>query len=98
MKKIIIIFLFLAGIANAAPYLTCNPDPNCEYYKVIADGQEIADRVPAPLWFDLKDMTPGTISFEAECCNYWGCKKTENPYISKDKPLSPTNLRMEPSQ
>ena len=97
MKTLLIILLF-AGNVFASPFLKCDEDANCEYYKVYADGQLVADNVPAPLWYDLKDMTPGVISFDVECCNYWGCEKTENPYVSRDGPGKPQNLRMEMSQ
>lgn len=99
MKKIIVILIVLiASPALAAPFLTCDPDTNCQYYKIYADDQLIADNVPAPLWYDLQTMPIAGVAYDAECCNYRGCERTVDPFVSLDDGSPPMNLRLENSQ
>ena len=90
----ILILVLWASVASAGPMLVCDPDPNCETYNVYVDDVLIAEDLPAPLNYDLEGMEPGTFAFDAECCNYWGCEMTVDPYISLDGPGIPLNLGM----
>ena len=95
MKPILTaIIILIATIAHSAPYLTCDVDTNCEYYKVYADGMLLADNVPAPLMYDLVTMPNAGIGYTAECCNYRGCKITPNPFVSLDDPTEPQNMKL----
>ena len=95
MKLLTCLGIILWASLVSAAHLTCDPDPNCQWYNVYADDVLIQPDIAAPLNYDLVDMTPGIINFDAECCNYWGCKKTVNPYVSLDAPGEPLNLRMD---
>lgn len=93
--KIVLLIVFWAGAVNAAPYLVCDPDPNCETYKIYADEELLQSDLPAPLNYDLVTSPPGGISYTAECCNEEGCSDPSDPYISLGVPGPPQNLRMD---
>ena len=87
------VILTLSGVANAAPFLICDPDPNCETYNVYADGVFLGN-APTPLSWDLVTSPPGGIAYTAECCNVEGCSVASDPYISLGVPGSPSSLRI----
>ena len=88
------VILTLSGVANAAPFLICDPDPACETYNVYADGVLLQADAPAPLSYDLVFSPPGGIAYTAECCNVEGCSDLSDPYISLGVPGSPQSLRI----
>ena len=95
------VILTLSGVANAAPFLVCDPDPNCETYNVYADDTFpyetfvlLQADAPAPLSYDLVFSPPGGIAYTAECCNVEGCSDPSDPYISLGVPGSPQSLRI----
>ena len=88
--------LLKASGVLAAPFLVCDTDTNCEYYRVQADGVEVVDNTPAPLHYDLQGMTPGQISFTAQCCNVWGCSEVSDPFVSPEAPGTPAGLSIIP--
>jgi len=90
---VILMLLFVAAPAQAAPFLVCDPDPNCETYNVYADGVLLGN-TPAPLSYDLVTSPPGGIAYTAECCNAEGCSVASDPYISLGAPGSPSSLRI----
>jgi len=94
MKLSILFLLLLVSTAQAAPFLVCDPDPDCETYNVYADGVLLGS-TPAPLSWDLVTSPPGGIAYTAECCNAEGCSAASNPYISLGVPGIPLNLRMQ---
>ena len=96
MRKISVILLIVlwASVAGAAPFLVCDPDPACDYYKVYADGGPIQEDAPAPLRYDLIVAPIGGIAYTAECCNVEGCSAQSDPYLSLGVPGSPSNLRI----
>ena len=92
--KTLVIFLMLSTAAWGAPFLICDPDPNCETYNVYADGVLMQAGAPVPLSYDLVTSPPGGIAYTAECCNVEGCSAASNPYISLGVPGAPSNLRI----
>lgn len=86
--------LVWAPYVMGAPFLICDPDPNCQTYNVYADGQSLAT-VDAPLNYDLQTDPPGGISYTAECCNYRGCSDQSDPFVSLNPPSQPTNLTLD---
>lgn len=86
------LLILLAVSAYGAPFLKCDPDPNCQTYNVYADGAML-DIVEAPLWYDLITVPPPGISYTAECCNYIDCSEASDPFLSLSPPKQPEKLR-----
>jgi len=86
--------LLWVSASHGAPFLVCDPDPNCETYKMYADGVLLQEDLPAPLSYDLVSSPPGGIAYTAECCNVEGCSDPSDPYISLGVPSSPSSLRI----
>ena len=95
---IYLVIILWSGVAGAAPFLTCDLDINCQTYNVYADDVLLQADIPAPLNYDLVNMPIAGIEYDAECCNYRGCKKTINPFISLDDPTPPMNLNLKSSK
>jgi len=102
-----IIFLLMAGIAGAAPFLVCDPpDPADQviYYIVYQDGVEIfratiengAVRADGSLGMDLQAITPGAYTWTVRAGNVWEESGLSDPYISPSGAGVPQNTRMEP--
>ncbi len=76
MKKLLasvliaLLFPIFAGVANAAPFLVCNPDPAATSYVVDIDGAET--EVPAPLHMDLDGVSAGEHQIRAKARNIRG--------------------------
>lgn len=101
MKKLfmtvsILTILLFASTAMAAPYLQCDPDPNCQTYEVYEDTVLVVADAPAPLNHDLVTMPVAGINYTAKCCNYRDCSEVSDSFLSLDDPLKPMNLKLAP--
>ena len=92
----VLVILAVATVAYGAR-LVCDPPNPAEQvtsYEIFKDGVSIGI-TPAPLNFDLQDITPGQYSFTAIAINIWGSSSPSNPYISPAIAGSPDGLTME---
>jgi hypothetical protein len=99
MKKLltffVIIFLAFASMADAAPFLVCDPPPaeqQITSYNIYKDAVLEGTYDGEILNYDLAGITPGAYDWTAEACNVWGCEITPDPYISPSAATSPLNL------
>jgi len=100
MKKLLIglIVLLLSTTASSAPFLVCDdpaPEQQVIEYEVFQDGVSIG-KTPAPLHFDLKDITPGVYNFTVTAKNEWGTSNPSDPYVSPQIAEQPSNVNITP--
>ena len=97
MRLILAILLVLAltGIALAAPFLVCTPDPDAENYLIKVNGATEIE-VPAPLHWDVGPLSDGQYQLEVAAKNMWGIS-TYVPFdFNKKVPGSPLGIGLSP--
>lgn len=98
IASFLLVFIFLADPALAAPYLVCDPQAGVQTYNVYRDGVEVgADIAAQPdgsLRYDLAAIPPGAYDWTAEACNVWGCAITPDPFVSPGAMSAPVNLHL----
>jgi hypothetical protein len=85
------VFMCLATVAFASPFLVCDPQPGQEvdYYVVTgltgADGSHVAKDTTGTYGFklDLSALAAGTYTVRAKACNdSWGvCSADSSPFV-----------------
>jgi hypothetical protein len=93
-----VVFLFLASVAMAAPFLVCDAPQENEVvteYEIFQDGVSLG-KTFFPMHFDLKDVVPGAYNFTATAINEWGSSPISDPYISPLPTAQPLNINMTP--
>lgn len=94
---LIITLLFVLSSNVFAAHLVCDAPPPAEQiteYEVFMDGVSLG-KTPAPLYYDLGNITPGEYEFTATAINVWGASNPSNPYVSPPGPSAPAGTRME---
>ena len=94
MKKLIVLFiLVMASVVSASPFLVCDVDEAATSYIVVMDsGDEI--ETPAPLHYDLVEITSGTHVVEVRAKNIWGVSSPSPFEFTKELPANPSNIEL----
>jgi len=93
---LVCVFVFLPSAANAAPFLTCDPQSGVTHYEVsgAVPVQVVAAAADTRLRFDLVGLPPGNYHFEVKAMritdNEWGVSSA-SPFDGKCLPLAPVS-------
>jgi len=102
LTMIVLLFVVFGGLANAGPYLVCDPPSTAEQitsYEVFQDGTSLAvvdAETDGSLRYDLIGIAPGTYEWTAIAKNAWGSSALPDPYVSPALAGVPSNIRLEP--
>lgn len=97
---VIMLFLFLSGMARAGPFLICDPQTDVTHYVVTIDGQ--TETVPAfdlgdgtvMLKYDLSNVSEGQHICEIKAKNLWD-ESAPAPFVfTRAGPGVPGNVRI----
>lgn len=102
MKKIFfltLVFLIFANVAQAAPFLVCDPQAGVTHYQITGDPYWTGD-IPAQadgsLRTDLATIPTGAHNISVRACNLWGCSSAVPFSFTKELPVAPANTRITP--
>lgn len=94
MKRFTLAILFSIVFATsvlAAPFLVCTVDPDAETYVIRVGGTNTVE-TPAPLHFDLGQLSNGQHNLEVAAKNVWG-QSTFVPFgFNKAVPGTPSDI------
>jgi hypothetical protein len=95
--------LLLPVLAFGSPFLTCDPHPSCQQFRIYLDGTDMGitdGKVDIEsglyvIWYDLGGISEGNHVAEAKAINIWGESAKSAPFdFTKEIPTSPLNLRV----
>ena len=89
MKKLlmlgIIVFFFMCGMAQAAPFLVCDPNPGAIKYILEMDGVELPEGVceaDGSIRYDMAAyINTGNHTVRAKAGNLWGWSIYSDPFV-----------------
>lgn len=99
MKKatLVLAIVLLAGAAQAAPFLVCDPQEGVVGYALAGlTEQTIAAQTDGSLKYDLASLPPGTYPVSVAACNLWGDCGAPVPFDLKRRiPAAAAGLRLQ---
>ena len=100
MKKILALIagiLLIAGIAQAAPFLVCDSNPDATKYILEMDGTELPEgvcEIDGSIKHDLASyLNTGSHTVRAKAGNIWGWSTYSDPFnFNANAPGAPTGV------
>jgi len=98
MKHLWILFILIASLASASPFLVSDPNAGATSYQLTGWSEtNVTAQADGSLRMDVGSAVQGTTyNLTIAACNVWGCSTTVPFVLQKQLPSAPSQLRLVP--